>query len=127
MAVGLSLIRLMVGSRWVAGRGALRAQAPPQDSEQVRVFGAPVSFGHAANAFVMERELLDRQVPAADPRLYPILRRYLDQVLSEMPQEDDLLASVRRTVGESMRNGDPKLAQVAGKGSRSGRARCRGD
>ena len=32
-----------------------------------------------------------------------------------MPQEDILLASVRRAVGESMRNGDPKLAQVAGR------------
>ena len=76
MAVGLSLIRLMMGSRWVPVEVHFAHEAPRQDSEQVRVFGAPISFGYAANAFVMERELLDRQVPAADPRLYPILRRY---------------------------------------------------
>lgn len=46
-------------------------------------------------------------------RLYPILKRYLDRVLEEMPREDRLLASVRRAVAESMRNGDPTLAQVA--------------
>jgi AraC-like DNA-binding protein len=75
----------------------------------------PVSFGCATNAFVMEREFVERQVPAADERLYPILRRYLERVLKEEPPEDALLASVRRTVAESMRNGDPKLTQVASK------------
>lgn len=115
LALGLSLIRLMAGSRWAPVEVHFAHPAPRQDSEHARLFGAPVSFGHAANAFVIEREFLDREVPAADPRLYPILKRYLEQVLKEMPQEDVLLASVRRAVGESMRNGDPKLAQVAGR------------
>jgi AraC-like DNA-binding protein len=50
--------------------------------------------------------------PAADPRLYPILRRHLDQILAEMPREDGLLASVRRAIGESISNGDPTLTHV---------------
>ncbi len=32
-----------------------------------------------------------------------------------MPREDRLLASVRRVIGESLRDGDPKLVQVAKK------------
>jgi hypothetical protein len=32
-----------------------------------------------------------------------------------MPREDDLLASIRRAVGESLRDSDPNLARVAGK------------
>ena len=74
-----------------------------------------VSFGCTTNAFVIEREFVDRQVPSADEHLYPVLKRYLDRVLAEMPREDDLLASIRRAVGESLRDGDPNLAQVARK------------
>jgi AraC-like DNA-binding protein len=112
MAVALNMIRLMAGSGWAPVEAQFAHPAPAQHSEHVRVFGAPVSFGHAANAFVIEREFLDRQVPAADPRLYPILRRYLDKVLAEVPPEDDLLASVRRAVAESMRQGGPSLTKV---------------
>jgi AraC-like DNA-binding protein len=112
MAVALSMVRLMAGSRWAPLETHFAHPDPGQHSEQARVFGAPVSFGREANAFVIEREFLDRQVPAADQRLYPILRRYLDEVLTEVPQEDDLLASVRRAVAESMRNGDPSLTTV---------------
>ncbi len=113
LMVGLSTIRLMAGSQWAPVEVQFAHQAPRQTSEHVRLFGAPVSFGCASNAFVIEREFVERQVPGADERLYPILRRYLDRVLKEMPREDSLLASVRRAVGESMRDGDPTLTHVA--------------
>jgi AraC-like DNA-binding protein len=113
MAVALNTLRLMVGSLWAPVEVQFAHAAPRQTSEHLRVFGAPVSFGCATNSFVMEREFLERSVPAADERLYPILRRYLDGVLKEMPRDDDLLTSVRRAVGESMRDGEPKLTLVA--------------
>ncbi len=115
MALGLSLIRLMVGSQWAAVEVQFAHPAPRQTSEHARIFRAPVSFDCATNALVMEREFVERQVPAADERLYPVLRRYLDQVLKEMPREGEVLASVRRTVGELLRDGDPTLPQVARK------------
>jgi AraC-like DNA-binding protein len=90
-------------------------QPPRQTSEHLRVFGAPVSFAAPTNALVFDPEFVERQVPSADERLYPIMRRYLEQVLQEMPRETDELASVRRAVGEIMREGDPKLADVARK------------
>jgi AraC-like DNA-binding protein len=43
------------------------------------------------------------------------MRRYLERVLEEMPQEDEVLASVRRAVAESMREGHPNLTRVAKK------------
>jgi AraC-like DNA-binding protein len=115
MAVGLSLIRLMAGSQWAPAEVQFAHRTPGATSEHTRVFAAPVSFGCAANALVLEREFVERQIPAADERLYPVLRRYLDHVLKEMPREDRLLASVRRAVAESLRDGDPKLTQVARK------------
>jgi AraC-like DNA-binding protein len=54
-------------------------------------------------------------VPAADPRLYRILKEHAERVLNEMPRESNLLASVRRAIAESMRDGAPKLTRVAKK------------
>src|SRR5262249_48595274 len=87
--------------------------APTDAKEHIRVFGAPVLFSCPTNALVVEREFFERPVPAADKRLYPILRRYLDRVLRDMPREDSLVTAVRRAIGETMRDGDPTLARVA--------------
>lgn len=115
LAVGLGTIRLMVGSDWAPVEVQFEHKPPGETSEHARVFGAPVSFGHPANAFVVEPEFCQRQIPAADARLYPILRRYLDRILDELPPEDGLLTSARRAIGDLMRQGEPKLGPVANK------------
>jgi AraC-like DNA-binding protein len=115
MAIRLNTIRMMAGSQWAPLEVRFAHEAPEQIAEHLRIFGAPVLFGYPTNAFVIEREFLERQIPAADKRLYQIMRRYLEQVLAEIPQEEGVLASVRRAVAESMREGDPNLARVAKK------------
>ena len=113
LAVGLNTVRLMAGSTWGPMEVQFGHKAPQQISEHLRIFGAPVLFDCPANALVVDREFLERSVPAADNRLYPILRHYLDHVLEDMPAGDDLIASVQRAIAESMRHGDPGLTQVA--------------
>ena len=115
MVIRLNAIRMMVGSQWAPLEVRFAHAAPEQTSEHLRIFRAPVLFGYATNAFVIEREFLERQVPAADERLYEIMRRYLERILEEMPQEHEVLVSVRRAVAESMREGDPALTNVAKK------------
>jgi AraC-like DNA-binding protein len=121
MAVALNTLRLMAGTLWAPVEVQFAHPAPPTTLEHVRVFRAPVSFGHPVNAFVIERALVDRAVPAADEQLYPIIRQYLDRMLKEMPREDPELAAVRRAVGEAIREGDPKLANVARQAAMSAR------
>ncbi|HET8563134.1 MAG TPA: AraC family transcriptional regulator [Candidatus Binatia bacterium] len=113
MAVALNTLRIMAGSNWAPREVQFAHEAPAQTSEHLRVFGAPVLFGCPSNAFVIEREFVERQVPAADPRLYRIMKQHVERALSEMPREDDLLASIRKAIAESMRDGDPTLARVA--------------
>jgi AraC-like DNA-binding protein len=115
MVVALNTVRLMAGSRWSPREVQFAHQAPVQIVEHVRIFGAPLSFGSDANALVFDRAFVDRQVPAADERLYPILRRYLDRMVKEMPREDRTLTSIRQVIGDSIREGDPKLDDVARK------------
>ena len=115
MVIRLNTIRMMVGSQWAPLEVRFAHPAPEQTSEHLRIFRAPVLFGFATNTFVIDREFLERQIPAADERLYEIMRRYLEQILEEMPPEHEVLASVRRAVAESMREGRPSLTRVAKK------------
>ena len=113
MAIALNTLRMMAGSHWAPEEIHFTHESPHQTSEHSRIFAAPVRFGCATNAFVIERSFLERQVPAADPRLYGILRRYLDNILADMPREDGFLASIRKAIAETMRDGDPGLGRVA--------------
>lgn len=113
MAGALNILRMMAGSRWGPREVQFAHEPPRLASAHFSIFGAPVSFGHETNAFIVDREFLDREVPAADPFLYPTLKRYLDRVLEEMPREDDLIAAARKAVAESRRDGDCRLALVA--------------
>jgi AraC-like DNA-binding protein len=121
MAVALNLIRLMVGSQWTPVEVQFAHQMPGETAEHTRVFGAPIAFDCPTNAFVIDGEFVERQVPAADERLYRILQRYLEKVLEELPPEDDLLAASRKAIAELMREGSPALAQVTKKLSMSQR------
>jgi AraC-like DNA-binding protein len=113
MAVALNTLRIMAGSHWAPREVQFAHEAPAQTSEHLRVFGAPVLFSCATNALVIERDFVERQVPAADQRLYRILKQHVERILNEMPRESDLLIAVRRSIAESMRDGDPKLSRVA--------------
>jgi AraC-like DNA-binding protein len=115
MTVALNTLRLMVGSEWAPQEVHFTHQLEAATAEHFRVFCAPIMFGCPANAFVIESDFLKREVPAADPRLYRILKRYLGSLLNEMPREDDLVAAVRRVIGEAIRDGEPKLSRAAKK------------
>jgi AraC-like DNA-binding protein len=113
MAVRLNAIRMMVGSQWAPLEVQFAHEKPANSSEHERVFCAPVLFGYTTNNFLVETEFLDSNVPAADPGIYRIIRRYLERILEEIPQEDGLIPSVRRAIAESLREGEPSLGRIA--------------
>jgi AraC-like DNA-binding protein len=113
MTIAFNTLRMMVGSQWVPREVQFAHEAPAETSEHLRIFHAPVSFGCQTNAIVTDLDFVEQEVPAADQRLYQILKRYLDHVLGKMPREDGLLASVRRATAETMRDGELTLVRVA--------------
>jgi AraC-like DNA-binding protein len=115
MAIRLNTIRMMVGSQWAPLEVQFAHEKPQDTSEHERIFCAPVLFGYPTNNFLVEIALLDCRVPAADPGLYRIVKRYLDEILEAMPQEDDLISAVRRAIAEIVREGEPSLARIAKK------------
>jgi AraC-like DNA-binding protein len=113
MAVTLNTLRIMVGSQWAPREVHFAHKTPEQTTEHLRIFNAPVVFNCVDNSLVMDREFCAQPIPAADPNLFKILGHYLDDVLSRAPREDGLSASIRKTIAELMKDGNPKLTRVA--------------
>ncbi len=113
MVGALNTLRLGAGSEWRPQEVHFTHRAPGDSAEHLRIFGAPVLFGCATNALVMEREFVARQLPAADPRLYRILQRCVERALQEIPEGDEIVATLRGLIAESVRDGVPKLARLA--------------
>ena len=120
-AVALNVLRLIAGSQWVPREVQFAHGELGDSAYHQRLFRAPLAFACATNAFVMDREFFDKPVPAADPRLFEILRGYLEHTLSRMPREDEILAGIRRAIAESMREGQPRLSRIAKLLARSSR------
>jgi AraC-like DNA-binding protein len=113
MVIVLNTLRMMIGSQWAPLEVQFAHPAPAQITEHQRIFRAPVLFGLGANNLVIERSLTEAHVPAADRKLYPIVRRYIDRALNEIPKEDHLLTAIRKAIAEAMGEGGPTLARVA--------------
>src|SRR5262249_43605245 len=93
MVIRLNTIRMMVGSQCAPPQCPFHPPPPEEFSEHLRFFRAPFFFCFATNSFVIAGEFLEGKIPAADERLYEIMRRYLEQILEEMPPEHEVLAS----------------------------------
>jgi AraC-like DNA-binding protein len=111
MAVGLKTFRIIGGSQWMPHEVHFAHAAPPHTSEHLRVFGSRVLFGCATNSLIFERDFVDQRLPATDARLYRILKQHAERMLSEMVREDDLFAAVRKSIVESIGEGNPTLAR----------------
>ena len=115
MVIRLNTMRMLVGSYWSPLEVQFAHQAPAEISEHERIFGAPVLFGYPSNNLVIESELLARQVPAADQRLFRIMKQYLERILEEVPQEDGFILTVSRAIAELIKDGNPSLGRTAKK------------
>jgi AraC-like DNA-binding protein len=113
MASALNVLRVMVGSQWSPREVQFAHLAPAVATAHREIFRAPVIFACATNAFVMEREFCKQPVPAADPNLFKILNRYLEDLLSHMPKENQRLALIRHKIAEAIKAGNPNLARIA--------------
>jgi AraC-like DNA-binding protein len=113
MAAALNTLRVMVGSQWSPREVHFAHDPPPTTSEHLQLFRAPVMFSCASSAVVMDSEFCQRPIPAADPNLFKVLNRYLENVLSDTPKEDQSFELVRRKIAEAIKDGNPNLGKVA--------------
>jgi|SRR5688572_4245996 len=113
MAAAFNIIRVMVGSQWSPREVRFNHQGPEIMAAYHEVFCSPVIFQCSTNGFIMDSAFCKQPIPAADPNLFRILTSYLDDVLSRMPKGDELLATIRATIAQLMKDGGPKLSRAA--------------
>ncbi|MDJ0610702.1 MAG: AraC family transcriptional regulator [Kiloniellales bacterium] len=113
LALAFNAFRDTTGTRWFPEAVCFEHEAPDDDSEHRRFFGAPLRFGQASNQLVFERGFLDRPLKTADPRLFQALVPQIETQLQAVPQGDGLAAEIQELLAASLKDGRPSLARVA--------------
>jgi AraC-like DNA-binding protein len=121
-AMGMQLMRRLIGSHWRPLRVLFGHRRPADVREHERIFGAPLAFDQDVScALVFEASDLERSVVGADPRLLPIVQRYLDDMPAPASASDAWLCDVRGQIARAACDGHPELERIARRLGMAGR------
>jgi AraC-like DNA-binding protein len=81
-------------------------------AEYERVYGCPVTLGCSDNRLYFNREVLDYKVWHAEPGLLRLHEQMANEKLAELARFD-LVAEVKRAIGEMLESGNTSLEAVA--------------
>jgi AraC-like DNA-binding protein len=113
VAIGLTrFFQHITGGAFVPERIAFRHAPGAADDDYQRVFGCPVEFGAAENRIHFNRLALARPSPHAEPELLRLHEQVASERIAELERRD-LVAELKRIIGESLEEGEVSLKQVA--------------
>lgn len=115
LALALLQGRRAIGEEFAPQAVCFNHAQPKQVSEQARIFRAPVYYGCPRNELVLDRALLMRPQPCAEPRLLVMLDRQLAGLLSELPESRSVADAVRRCMMDELPEREPAVAAIAAK------------
>lgn len=95
--------------------------APDSTVEHRRIFGIPPRFAQPHAEICFDAALLRSPLVQHDAELHSHLRRYLDQVVSQLEPDTGFAARVERVVAEGLSQGPPDIEVVARRLSTSAR------
>ncbi|MFZ5722519.1 MAG: AraC family transcriptional regulator [Pseudomonadota bacterium] len=113
--VAIGLIRFfqyITDGAFTPERVAFRHSHGASTAEYQRVFGCPVELGAAENRVYFDRLVLARPSPHAEPELLRLHEQVASERVAELERRD-LVAEVKRIIGESLEDGEVSLEQVA--------------
>jgi AraC-like DNA-binding protein len=87
--------------------------APAHAAEYERLFGAPVSFGSAHNAVMIDPSWLDLPLHAPNRYVFGVLSAHAQALLDSLADADDLPRRVERLLVPVLHKGDPGMDAVA--------------
>jgi AraC-like DNA-binding protein len=117
---GMLALALLQGRRAIGEEFAPQAVCftharPEHVNEQERIFRAPVHYGCPRNELLLDRALLSRPQPRAEPRLLAMLDRLLAGLLAELPEDRSFQAAVRRCMTDELPEREPGVTTIAAK------------
>lgn len=86
---------------------------PPDDSEHIRMFRAPVRFGQPHAQLELDRAVLDLPIQGTDPTLAAVLERYAQRRLEELPRTTDWVDELRQCVRHALQGTVPDASALA--------------
>jgi AraC-like DNA-binding protein len=108
-----NLIRECLGRSWAAEEVHFEHPRPAGWAEHERAFSAPVYFSRPTNALIFRDCMLERPMPARDPRLAATMRTCLYQLASRNGRRASLAERIRSLVRAMLPDGYPPLESVA--------------
>jgi AraC-like DNA-binding protein len=105
--------RAAVGENLRLREVRFRHPRPEKITEHERIFRAPVLFDQPQNELIFDRRMLEFENTIADPRLYAILEKHVEELLAKLPSNDDVLERVRRCLAESLSSEQLRIEDVA--------------
>lgn len=113
--VAIGLVRFfqhITEGAFVPERVTFRHTQGSAPADYQRVFGCPVELGAGENRVYFNRLALARPSPHAEPELLRLHEQVASERVAELERRD-LVAEVKRIVGESLEEGEVSLEQVA--------------
>jgi len=102
-----------LGRPWPLRLVRFHHERPASTAEHERIFRAPIEFRQPVSEIVFDRALLGEPLLTGDATLSPVLDRFVEKLLAELPAATPFLASVRHAVEATLRGGDPNVETTA--------------
>ena len=78
-----------------------------------RMLGVTPQFGQPTNGITYPQFLANRTVPSADLFLFPVIKRHLEEMAANIPQDGDLATMIKHHIKLSLPNGQSSLPSIA--------------
>ena len=98
LASAVMMVRKMSGTDIHPLVVSFTCDEPASPAEYERFYQCPVQFGQKENAFTIEKAIVNKPIPLANPGLLDYFEQYADRFLAEMDRQDQYTQSVTKIV-----------------------------
>lgn len=87
--------------------------APTDVAPYENFFGCEVRFGRPEPMIRLGNDALTLPLKSPDPALVSVLEQHADRLLSDLPQQVEIIEQVRRGIAELLREGEPDIERLS--------------
>lgn len=78
-------------------------------------FGCPVRFDRPEPFVRVGLDLLAAPLKSPDPALMQVLEQHAERLLAQLPQQEEIVETVRKAIAHALRDGEPDIEQISAK------------
>lgn len=106
-------LRAATGNGWTPAEVELQSRTARLPASAQRLFGPRIVYGSVRNAIHFDRDVLNRRMKTADPRLLEIIRPLGDRMLAEVSAASGILHEVQMVIVKRLERGSVSLEVAA--------------